>query len=291
MKNEAFEKLICEFGFDDFAVKISGSGGFTVVCIKAVEIFDDGAFECSIVPFYAMSQRGRDGFLGLLGNINSIGFFAEPVEKGASLKQLAAELGIGFIGLNTLCISEKYGSDFFICAFETDFPLEETNRRQRGEGGCKNCGRCVKACPTDAIDGCGGFSRKKCLRNYMLSGQIVPESFREKMGKQLLGCKICQDACPHNRTREVVSAPENMQELTKLIYLLDGETDPWHRQRQELFGTNYMRRERMCAQALIVAGNTKRRDLLCVIDGLAESDNPAIAQHAKWAAEKIRRSC
>ena len=68
-----------------------------------------------------------------------------------------------------------------------DLMLEEADHPLH----CGDCRACIDACPTGALDEeC--FHREKCLRNWMMSGQPVPEALRPYMGNRLMGCDECK---------------------------------------------------------------------------------------------------
>ncbi len=110
----------------------------------------------------------------------------------------AKRSGLGWIGKNTLLISPKKGSYFFLAEiildveFEYDRPIRDH---------CGTCTRCIDACPTDAISPLGYvLDGSKCI-SYLtieLKSQI-PEEFKGKMEGWIFGCDICQEVCPWNR--------------------------------------------------------------------------------------------
>jgi epoxyqueuosine reductase len=92
------------------------------------------------------------------------GFFSVPVcasgplkiESGRlmgflSLKHLAAECGLGGIGLNTILINRKYGNRILLSAVLTGKQFEPFNCGKVHF--CTNCGNCISACPGNAFEG------------------------------------------------------------------------------------------------------------------------------------------
>ncbi|MBQ2817310.1 MAG: epoxyqueuosine reductase [Clostridia bacterium] len=275
--------------FDAYFVKNNRDGMKTVLLLSAVRYPESGQDTCGIDPYYFTSQNAYNNTKKLIENIKSKGYFAQKAND-VYLKQLAAEMGIGSIGLNTICGTEEFGSFFEMEAICTDMPLEESTKMPAPVS-CTNCMNCMNACPTGAITP-DGFVRENCLRNHMLSGKPVPEHMREKMGQRLIGCSICRDVCPNNKGKKLMGAilPVDLTEVFSLEDMLDTEGKSVHqKRREEILGSNLVRRERLCAQAIIIAANAQRKDLIGHIKKLVGHKNPAIAQHALWAEAKLER--
>lgn len=147
-----------------------------------------------------------------IGNflMNSIsGFHYQAfVDTGPLVDRYLAYLaGLGFYGLNSQIISPKYGSYVLIgylltnYPFAIDKPLLET---------CRQCGRCTKECPGQAIIGDFAIDPRLC-RSYLSQkkGELtVAEKRIIKSNKLVFGCDVCQDICPHNQQRIVTTLKE-----------------------------------------------------------------------------------
>ncbi|MHC1777099.1 MAG: tRNA epoxyqueuosine(34) reductase QueG [Lentimicrobium sp.] len=110
----------------------------------------------------------------------------------------AVNAGIGWIGKNTMLISRRNGSYFFLAEIITDLELDYDN--PFGGNYCGDCTRCIDACPTGAITGPRQLDASKCI-SYLtieLKEAISPE-FQSKMQNWIFGCDVCQDVCPWNR--------------------------------------------------------------------------------------------
>ena len=106
------------------------------------------------------------------------------------------------------------------------------------------------------------------------------------MGNKLIGCDICQKACPYNR-----NAPELMPStpdafLYGRLLCPDGEA---LNEIAQAIGKNYARDELILAQAAIVAGNSGNAELLPLLAALDRHQNITIREHAEWARNTLRK--
>lgn len=111
-------------------------------------------------------------------------------------RYLAVEAGLGFIGRNRLFISPKFGSFIFIGVILTDCELDAS---VHDIGQCINCGRCVSACPGNALK--NGFDKNLCVSHItQKKGELndFEKSLIKKSG-YIWGCDICQEVCPYNK--------------------------------------------------------------------------------------------
>jgi epoxyqueuosine reductase QueG len=159
--------------------------------------------------------------------LNLQGFFSVPVcataplkiENGRlmgllSLKHLAAESGLGGIGLNTILINRKYGNRVLLSAILTQKQFEPFNSGKSNP--CTGCGKCIAACPGNAFD--RGIVRiEKCLNitsnlpffarpllKPILKSRVLKKYVQmliSSMGEAgELACVKCLSACPFFNT-------------------------------------------------------------------------------------------
>ncbi len=122
-------------------------------------------------------------------------------------KDLAFRAGLGFYGKNTLMINPRLGSYFFIGYVLTDVFLEPDKPLSMD---CGLCGRCVCACPGNALE--NGFDISRCASAINQKKGVLSEEETEilKRAGYAFGCDICQKVCPHNQ-----DPPPPMEEFTK----------------------------------------------------------------------------
>jgi epoxyqueuosine reductase QueG len=195
----------------------------------------------------------------------------EPV-KGLSLKVLAAISGLGYYGKNTLIHNESFGSAMFLYAYETfeDMDWDEliSSKDYMDFSDCKECRKCVDACPTGALDSSYKLNRVKCMRNYMLEGISVPEDIKPFMEDRLLGCDICQQACPKNQiTTKTYLMPsfEELQTQDREAFIVENYIKNKDRGFKKYMnslsmyiGKNYARSKRVLEQCEIIYDNIKK---------------------------------
>lgn len=109
----------------------------------------------------------------------------------------ACAAGLGARGINTLLITEKYGSYVFIGEIVTDLKIETKETEYKS---CIGCGKCIEACPAKAISK-ADFNKEICLSAVtQKKGELSDEekTLMKECGC-IWGCDICQDVCPMNK--------------------------------------------------------------------------------------------
>lgn len=120
----------------------------------------------------------------------------------------AAQAGLGFVGKNTLLIIPGKGSYFFLgeiilnLELDYDSPVSEN---------CGECTRCLRSCPTGAIERPYRVNANKCISYQTIEnkGEIAPDIV-DNLRNNVYGCDICQLVCPWNRVSQPHNTPEFM---------------------------------------------------------------------------------
>lgn len=109
----------------------------------------------------------------------------------------AQRAGLGWIGKNSLLLTQELGSFVFIGELIIDMELAYDDSFSRDY--CGTCTRCIDACPTGAIVAPHIVNGSKCISYYTieLKGDI-PSVMKGKFQNRVFGCDICQDVCPWN---------------------------------------------------------------------------------------------
>jgi epoxyqueuosine reductase QueG len=102
-----------------------------------------------------------------------------------SLKHAAELAGLGVIGRNYLLTNPEYGNLLWFSAVLTDADLIPDKKAEYIV--CDNCNKCVKICPSKALDNPAAFGRKVCFETC----------FKQVNGKWEINCFLCRKVCPY----------------------------------------------------------------------------------------------
>ncbi|MBK7030067.1 MAG: tRNA epoxyqueuosine(34) reductase QueG [Bacteroidales bacterium] len=131
----------------------------------------------------------------------------------------ATRAGLGWIGKNSMLISRRNGSYYFIAEIITDIKLE-TDKAFGGDY-CDDCSRCIDACPTNAITAPKIIDAGRCISYLTIENKgEIPSSFKGLYDQWVFGCDICQQVCPWNRyatghTEPAFEMKEELRELSR----------------------------------------------------------------------------
>jgi len=134
----------------------------------------------------------------LKGKINDF-IYKAYVDSGPLVdRYLAYKAGLGFYGINTHIINEKYGSYVFIGYIINNYDFESDKAIERT---CMQCKRCIMACPGSAIADDFSINPFKCRSYISQKKGELSELEKDILRKDnlIFGCDICQDVCPHNK--------------------------------------------------------------------------------------------
>lgn len=140
--------------------------------------------------------------------------------------------GLGVRGMNSLLITEKYGSYVFIGEIVTDLQLEAADKDEKS---CIKCGRCLIKCPSGAL--CEkGFQKELCLSEITQKKSELSEKEKQLMLECgcVWGCDICQDVCPMNKNAAKTEIEEFLSSPVAHISLgcsLEGRAYEWRGRR------------------------------------------------------------
>jgi epoxyqueuosine reductase len=208
-------------------------------------------------------------------------------------RDFARRAGLGWFGKNTMLISKRLGSYFFIGALLLDVDLEPDPVHETSH--CGTCTACLDACPTDAFTAPGQLDARRCI-SYLtieLRGP-VPEDLREPTGDWLFGCDICQEVCPWNRKappgKEAAFQPRPELESIDSVELLGLSEEQF---RERFRGTALMRAKRrgLLRNAAIVLGNRGDPAALPALEKALGDSEPLVREAAGWAVQRIKQTC
>ena len=103
--------------------------------------------------------------------------------------------GSGGTARTRASITPRHGSYVFLAQVVTNVALEPDPPMSRS---CGTCDRCIRACPTGAIERPFWVNPNKCLSYITQMPGMIPKEYRKAMGRHLWGCDVCQIVCPWN---------------------------------------------------------------------------------------------
>lgn len=248
----------------------------------------------------ARFARGRDYHVVIREKINSLmeewqqslGYtvnWAAYVDTGPLPDRAVAwRSGLGWYGKNCTLINPKYGSWFALGEILVDIYLEPDRLLK---GGCGECDRCLRACPTGALEEPYSLNAYRCVSYLTQAPGLIPRELRQAMGRQLYGCDICQQVCPHNLRAEVSGhrevdnhEPDNREpDLGRLLTLSNREfRDSFGKTTAGWRGKKVLQRN-----AVIALGNSGSPEALPALTRAVADPRPEIRGHAAWALGQI----
>ncbi|MFL6737993.1 MAG: tRNA epoxyqueuosine(34) reductase QueG [Sphingomicrobium sp.] len=204
-------------------------------------------------------------------------------------KPLSAAAGIGWQGKHSNLLSREHGNWLFLGVIYTTLKLEPD---KPAEPHCGTCTRCIDACPTEAIIAPNLVDARRCISYLTIEhAGPIPHEFREAIGNRIYGCDDCLAVCPWNRFASAAQAnkafaprPELVAPALKDLLALDDASF------RELFSGSPIKRigvNRMIRNCLIAAGNSGDPALRPAVERHVESEDPVVADAAKWAMERL----
>lgn len=245
----------------------------------------------SVAAYYVEYNAAHARGVELTRELNARGVMAMLLEIPA--KPAAERARLGAYGRNGLIQIPGLGGCVMLRCIALGEGFEPAGPYPGGDDAapadCGACRRCIDACPSGALSE-DGFDFTRCLRAHMMQGTPAPEDMRALMGGRLLGCEECLRACPRNARalERALEPPEALRRVLDIARVLDPETRAdYMREYGALLGYNYAVTNRVLSQAVLVAANLGMTELRGLIEPLADSQSPAVREHARWALERM----
>lgn len=161
-------------------------------------------FKLLLPPTYIRYNPTRERILDdLAPSVFGGGADLEPLP--ALLKAVAARLGLTAYGRNNVTYAEGLGSYFQLVGCSTSEDLSEGATAPRPPAlmaACADCDACTRSCPTDAIPQDRFLLRaERCIVFHNERAPELPSWIPSSAHRCLMGCLLCQTACPVNAGR------------------------------------------------------------------------------------------
>lgn len=208
-------------------------------------------------------------------------------------RDLAAKAGLGWIGKNSCLLHKDKGSLFFIAQILTSMKLESP--RKPLPDMCGTCDRCIRACPTQALESPRWLDARKCISYLTIEDRdLEPKAIHAQMGDWFFGCDICQTVCPWNEKvfgREEMRAltlPSASKDRSRQIEDLREILRASGKQLEKRFRRSPLLRARpsgLKRNALLVIGNLKIRELKSEVEVILA--NEKLKPIAQWTLAQL----
>lgn len=156
--------------------------------------------------YFPLKLIGRS----VIAALKKEGFKAVIPPETVPRKAIAALTRVGVYSKNSMILSEKYGLSLRMEAVITDAKLKKDRPIRKDL--CKDCDRCVKACPTEAIVRPFVLNPRRCFVRISEVG-TDDEELKRKFDMRsfwltpntYLMCTICQMVCPYTTDKRRMS--------------------------------------------------------------------------------------
>jgi epoxyqueuosine reductase len=202
-------------------------------------------------------------------------------------KPLAQAAGLGWQGKHTNLLGRDLGNWVFLGAIFTTLELEPDAPEVSH---CGTCTACLDICPTRAFPAPYQLDARRCISYLTIEHKgPVDTELRECIGNRIYGCDDCLAVCPWNKfaaaATEMGYKPRvGLPELADLALLDDAGF------RERFAGSPIKRigRDRFVRNVLYAIGNSGLARLAAVAAGLIDDADPAVADAARWAVERLK---
>ncbi|ADE54353.1 tRNA epoxyqueuosine(34) reductase QueG [Coraliomargarita akajimensis] len=209
------------------------------------------------------------------------------VDTGPLLeKPIGVAAGLGWQGKSTILIEPKRGTWSFLANILTtlELPADDPVKDR-----CGTCTRCLDSCPTQAITAPYQLDARRCISYLTIEHDgAIPVEFREAIGDRLYGCDECLDVCPWNKwavpTQEAKFAVRELPDLRELL----SWDEATFTARMQGSPMRRLKLHRLQRNICVVLGNCGDQDDLPALEQLSDTGDALLAEHARWAIERIR---
>ena len=218
-----------------------------------------------------------------LGGVFPAARFHAYVDTGPLVEREWAErAGLGWIGRNTLVLHREAGSYFFLAELLTDLELAPV---ALPADHCGTCVRCVRACPTGALEEGYTMEPRRCLAYLTIEHRsAIPVALRPALENWIFGCDLCQEACPWNREAGDPAAADALMPHLPPLLALDAAG---FRARFRKTAVTRAKRRGLLRNVAVALGNSDNPDAVPPLTAALTDPEPLVRGHAAWALGRL----
>jgi epoxyqueuosine reductase len=212
------------------------------------------------------------------------------VDTGPLLERdFAARAGVGWVGKNTCVLNQELGSWLLLGVIVCSLPMAV--EAVFAEDRCGSCTRCIDACPTGALVAPREMDASLCIAYLTIEKKgSIAEELREKMGRQVFGCDICQEVCPWNR-KAPVSTKVDFRTREGLVNpaldWLGGMDQEEFRRWFKGSPLERTKRHRVQRNVAIAMGNSRETRFVPQLEEWERGEDAVLAESARWALGRL----
>lgn len=205
-------------------------------------------------------------------------------------KPLGQKAGLGWVGKNTLLLTQEGGSWFFLGEILTSLELPIDTQQETNQ--CGKCKACMTCCPTNAFPEPYVLDARKCISYLTIeSDGPIPLELRKPMGNRVFGCDDCQLVCPWNReaatTKEDHFTPRHRLENSDLVEIFQWSKTEF----EEKTAGSPIRRagyEQWRRNLAVGLGNGPASTEAIGALKNCQDASPLVQEHIEWALDQLQ---
>jgi epoxyqueuosine reductase len=244
--------------------------------------------------------RGDDYHAVLAPRLEALAELARALFPGASVRRFTdtapvleraygRAAGLGFYGKNGCLIEPRHGSYFFLggLAIDRELPTDAPDVT----GSCGTCTLCIDACPTAAIVAPHRIDARRCISYLTIEHRgAYDESLRPLISDHVFGCDICQAVCPWNEKFAPPGDPAfAARPALERPLLLELHARAVRSFKSIARGSAMARagKTSFLRNIATAMGNDPRPTHSEALRALAEHEDAAVRDHARWALARV----
>jgi epoxyqueuosine reductase len=210
------------------------------------------------------------------------------VDTAPVLERLYARYaGLGWVGKNTMVISPKIGSFFFLSGISTDLELAYDDPVPDH---CGTCNRCLESCPTGAFPEPRVLDASRCIAYLTIEHRgAIAQPLRRRTGNWVFGCDLCQDVCPWNRFSRESGGEKLIEGLISLEEAARMDEEEFRR-RMKATPVSRATRQGFVRNALLAMGNSGNPGFTAILGEFSAHADPVLKEQARWSLNRLREA-